>query len=289
MKKLLITLLILIPLIIIGLAWFAGNSLTAPAQTSIGNCPNDLFCENVEFSSDSGTQIKGWLVKGESGKGAIVLMHGVRSNRLSLVERIRFLRKAGYSVLAFDFQGSGESEGKQLTFGYLESRDANASLKFIKEKFPNEKIGVMGISMGGAAFLLQNEPQKVDALILEMVYPAIQKAIENRLNLWLFKGADNLSPLLTYQFPIRLGVTVNDLRPLDKIKSVNCPLFFIVGENDHHTTLEESRQLFETANQPKDLWIVPKAEHGDLLKVAPETYEQKVLEFFEKALRGETK
>ncbi len=221
MKKILITFLILIPLIIIGVAWFAGNSLTAPVQTAIGNCPSDLTCENVEFPSDSGAKIKGWLVKGETGKGAIVLMHGLRSNRLSLIDRIKFLQKAGYSVLAFDFQGSGESVGKQLTFGYLESRDANASLKFIKEKLPNEKIGVMGISMGGAAFLLQNEPQKVEALILEMVYPTIQKAIENRLNLWLFKGADNLSPLLTYQFPIRLGVTVNDLRPLDKIKSVN--------------------------------------------------------------------
>lgn len=286
MKKIIITILVLIPILIIGAFWFAGSSLSTPMPVTVGNCPSDLNCENIEFPSESGANIKGWFLKGEEGKGAVVLMHGLRSNRLSLIERIRFLRNSGYSVLAFDFQGSGESKGESLTFGYLESRDATASLKFIKQKLPNEKVGVVGISMGGAAFLLQKDPQKVDALILEMVYPTIQKAIENRLNLWLFNGADNLAFLLTKQLPMRIGVSVEELRPLDHIKSVNCPTFIIAGENDHHTTLTESRQLFETANQPKDLWIVPQAEHGDLLKNAPKDYERKVLEFFEKTLRG---
>lgn len=289
MKKIIITILVLIPLLIIGGFWFAGSSLSTPMPVTVGNCPSDLTCENIEFSSESGANIKGWFLKGDEGKGAIVLMHGLRSNRLSLVERIRFLRKAGYSVLAFDFQGSGESVGEHLTFGFLESRDATASLKFIRQKLPNEKVGVIGISMGGAAFLLQKESPKVDAVILEMVYPTIQKAIENRMNLWLFNGADNLAFMMTKQLPMRIGVSADELRPLDHIKSVTCPIFIIAGENDHHTTLAESRQLFEAANQPKDLWVVSQAEHGDLLKNAPKDYEQKVLGFFETTLRGEKK
>lgn len=289
MKKTIIIILLLIPVFIVGAFWFAGNSLTSPVPARVGNCPSELTCENVEFVSESGSNIKGWFIKGQKNKGAIVIMHGLRSNRLNLIERIKFLQNAGFSVLAFDFQGSGESAGEKLTFGYLESHDATASLKFIKQKMPNEKIGVMGISMGGAAFLLQKEPEKVDALILEMVYPTIQKAIENRLNLWMFSGAEYLSPLMTRQFPLRLGISVDELRPLDKIKDINCPIFVIAGENDHHTTLAESRQLFDTANQPKELWIVPQAEHGDLHKFSPKEYEQKVLEFFQKTLQGENK
>lgn len=289
MKKIIIIFLIVLPFLFIGAFWFAGSALTSPVQFEIGNCPSELVCENIEFPSESGSTIKGWFVKGEKGKGGIVLMHGVRSNRLSLIDRIKFLNKNGYSVLAFDFQASGESVGKQITFGYLESLDANASLKFIKQKLPNEKIGVIGISMGGASYLLQKEPEKADALILEMVYPTMQKAVENRLNLWLFNGADKLSPLLTYQLPFRIGVSVDEMRPIDKIKNVNCPILFIVGENDHHTTLAESKQLFETANQPKELWVVPTAEHEDLLINAPDEYQKRVLHFFEKNLRGETK
>ena len=285
MKKLILAVVFLIPILVVGAFWLLGNALTAPVNQAVGNCPNDLACENIEFPSESGTTIKGWFLQGESKKGAIVLMHGVRNNRVHLLDRIEFLHKAGFSILAFDFQGSGESVGKQLTFGFLESKDAEASVKFIKEKLPNEKIGVLGISMGGAAFLLSKNMPKTDALILEMVYPTMQKAIENRLNLWLFRGAGNLSPLLTMQFPMRLGVSVDELRPIDKISNVKIPTMIIAGENDRHTTLEESKQLFAAANEPKELWIVQNAEHGDLFKVAPSDYEKRVLAFFQNTLR----
>jgi uncharacterized protein len=286
MKKIILGILLVLPILLIGAFWFAAGSLTSPVQKIVGNCPTELTCENVEFPSESGANIKGWFVQGQANKGVIVIMHGVRGDR-NMPNRIKFLNNQGYSILAFDFQAHGESIGKQITFGYLESKDATASLKFIKQKLPNEKVGVLGISMGGAAYLLQKEGQKADALILEMVYPTMQKAIENRLNLWLFSGAENISPLLTWQFPMRLGVSVDELRPLNKMNDVNCPTLFIAGENDQHTTLAESRQLFDTANQPKQLWIVPQAEHGDLHKVAPKDYEEKVLRFFAETLRGE--
>lgn len=285
MKKILLIIIFILPFLFVGAFWFAGSSLTKPVNLSVGNCPQDLICENVEFKSESGATIKGWFLRGEKGKGAIVLMHGLRANRLDLIERIRFLRKDGFSVLAFDFQGSGESIGNQLTFGYLESRDAESAVKFIKEKLPEEKIGVLGISMGGAAFLLSKNMPQTDALILEMVYPTMQKAVENRLNLWFFHGADNLSPLLTWQFPLRLAVSVDDLRPIDKISNLKIPVMIIAGENDQHTTFEESKQLFDAANEPKEMWSVPRAEHQDLLKVAPADYEKRVLDFFHKNLR----
>ena len=63
------------------------------------------------------------------------------------------------------------------------------------------------------------------------------------------------------------------------------PIQIIGGENDHHATLEESRQLFAAANEPKELWIVQNAEHGDLFKVAPSDYEKRVLAFFQNTLR----
>jgi len=53
--------------------------------------------------------------------GTIVLMHGVRANRLSMVRRAEMLHRAGYSVLLFDFQAHGESPGSHITMGYLES------------------------------------------------------------------------------------------------------------------------------------------------------------------------
>ena len=59
-------------------------------------------------------------------------MHGVRSNRLQMLDRARFLNKFGYSVLLFDFQAHGESIGDHITFGYLESLDANAGYSYLE-------------------------------------------------------------------------------------------------------------------------------------------------------------
>lgn len=285
MKKLITIFIIILPILMFGVSWFVGYSLTKPVNQVIVDCPKDFLCKNVEFPSESGTKIKGWFLQGEKDKGAIVLMHGVRANRGELLNRMRFLHQAGFSVLAFDFQAHGESIGKQITFGFLERKDAEASVKFIKQTLHDEKIGVIGISMGGAAFLLAENMPNTDALVLEMVYPTMQKAIENRLNMWVFNGADNFSSLLTLQFPLRLGLSVDKLRPIDRITNYKNPLLLIAGENDKHTTLEESKQLFATANEPKELWIVPKAVHEDLFKVAPTDYQTKILNFFEKNLR----
>src|ERR1035441_3124629 len=127
--------------------WNIGGVLVAPSNRPIGDPPASLHAQAVEFSSGSGTTIHGWLVTGEPGKGVVILMHGVHANRLSLVARAEFLARAGYSVLLFDFQGHGESIAKTITFGFLESRDASAAVDFIREKFPGEKIGVIGISL----------------------------------------------------------------------------------------------------------------------------------------------
>jgi fermentation-respiration switch protein FrsA (DUF1100 family) len=112
--------------------WVAGGILTAPRDPSqLANCPNDLPVNPFQFSSESGSTIHGWFIPGQEQGGAVVLMHGVRGNRTSMLERARFLSHAGYAVLLFDFQAHGESPGKQITFGYLESRDARAAVSFL--------------------------------------------------------------------------------------------------------------------------------------------------------------
>jgi uncharacterized protein len=214
-------------------------------------------------------------------------MHGVRANRLSMLDRARFLVQAGYSVLLFDFQAHGESTGKQITFGYLESRDAQAAVSFLRALAPGERIGVLGVSMGGAAALLASPPLQINALVLEMVYPDINQAISNRLTMRLGGWARVLTPLLAWQFRPRLGVGSEALRPIDKVAGISAPKLFIVGEQDQHTTLAESRQLFNGASEPKELWVVAGARHVDLCLVAQKEYAQRVLDFFGRNLGHE--
>jgi fermentation-respiration switch protein FrsA (DUF1100 family) len=272
-------------LLLLGACWFAGTILTAPAPHSIGSLPSDLQGRSIQFPSESGSTIHGWFMSGRPGAGAVVLMHGVRANRLSMLDRARFLSRAGFSVLLFDFQAHGESSGEHITFGYLESKDAQAAIKFLGENAPGEKIGVIGVSMGGAATILASPPLQVDAMVLEMVYPTIDQAVRNRITMRLGNWSAFLSHSLTWQLQPRLGIDTSALRPIDRVKNINSPKLFIAGAKDQHTTIEESQSLYETAVTPKELWIVEGAAHVDLHASAKEEYEQRVLSFFESHLR----
>lgn len=164
----------------VAVVWRLGSALVAPALRSIGDPPADFSAASVAFASASGSMLQGWLARGAPGRGAVVLAHSVRSNRLEMVERARFLVDAGYSALLFDAQAHGESPGEQITFGYLESRDARAAVDYLRAALPRERIGYLGVSQGGAAALLGDTPLAVDALLLEAVYPTLREATLNR-------------------------------------------------------------------------------------------------------------
>lgn len=284
-KSILISALGVLLFFFIGM-WLAGSVLSWPVNQPVGNLPPDLAGSAVEFPSASGARVHGWLIPGKKGGGAIVLMHGVRANRLSMLARARFLSHADYSVLLFDFQAHGESSGEHITFGHLESMDAQAAVSFLRSTAPGEKIGLIGISMGGAAALLASPPLDVNAMVLEMVYPTINQAISNRLTMRLGGWASYLVPLLSWQLKPRLGIDAEDLRPIDHVGKISSRKLFIVGSEDKYTTIEESRLMFAAASEPKDSWVV-NAEHVDLYPIAQKEYEQRVLGFFGKSLRAE--
>ena len=100
-----------------------GLALALPARTVIGSAPEMPGLQAVEIASRSGSLLHGWLVPGRPGGGAVLLMHGVRSNRQSMI-RAELLNAHGFAVLLFDFQAHGESPGNRITFGHLEAMDA---------------------------------------------------------------------------------------------------------------------------------------------------------------------
>ncbi|HEX4631153.1 MAG TPA: alpha/beta fold hydrolase [Chthoniobacterales bacterium] len=274
----------LVPVVFVVVAWIAGTLLVAPFRRDVGSLPPDLKGEVVEFQSESGSQIHGWFLPGREGHGVIVIMHGVRACRLDMLDRARFLSQGGYAVLLFDFQAHGESSGQHITFGYLESRDAQAAVRFARARLPGEKIGVIGVSMGGAAMLLAEPPLTVDGVVLEQVYPTLHQAIGDRISMRLGRWSRVLTPLLSWQLRPRLGLSEEMLRPTDHAAKILCPKFFIGGSEDRHTTPVEVRKMFESAADPKELWIVPGAQHVDLSRFARTEYKNRVLDFFARCL-----
>jgi fermentation-respiration switch protein FrsA (DUF1100 family) len=202
-----------------------------------------------------------------------------------MVGRARFLHAAGYAVLLFDAQAHGESPGERITFGHLESRDATAAVDFFRARVPGEKVAYLGVSQGGAAALLAAPPLAVDALIVEAVYPTLRDAVRNRIAIRLGPLAPIMSPLLLGQVQFRLGVSADAIAPIAGIRHIRAPLLLVAGEQDRHTPIEESRQLFAAAPEPKSFWVVAGAAHQDFHAFARVEYERRVLDFLAHALR----
>ncbi len=278
-RKLLYLLLFLFVLGVAGILR-VGGSLAAPQMHSVGEPPNFLSPEVVAIQGAEGTQIAGWFAAGEDGKPGILLLHGVRSDRREMVGRAGFLLEAGYSVLLIDMQAHGETPGRNITFGFRESYDVHAAMSFLKARVNGRKVGVIGVSLGGAASLLGESPVEADAVILEAVYSSIENAVKNRITLQLGSVGQYVTPLLTWQIQPRLGIALEALSPLSAIGRLNAPVMIIAGAEDQLTQREESRRLFEEAGEPKQLWLIQGAKHQNLHAFAGEEYEKRVLQFF---------
>jgi fermentation-respiration switch protein FrsA (DUF1100 family) len=266
-------------------SWGIGSWLLAPSRARVF-LEGGIFAKSeVEFQSDSGALLKGNWVPGVPGKGVVILMHGVRGNRGGLAKHAEFLNAAGYSVLLFDFQAHGESSGKQITNGYLESKDAIAAMRFAREKAPAEKVAILGVSLGGAAAILAGDDLRADAMILEMVYPDIERAVKNRMALIAGNWVRPFSPLLTWQMKQRVGVGMDWFSPERTVARVNCPKLIVAGSDDRHTTLADTKALFAATKEPKELWIVDGAAHQNLHAFAGKAYQRRVLEFLDKTIR----
>lgn len=273
--------------LILTASYIIGDRLSSPDLRSIGLPPPDLQAQTVRISTSSSGYLVGWFARGDPGFGGVLLLHGVGADRRQMLDRARFLHEAGYSALLVDLPAHGESSGDRITFGVHESRGIRAALNFLREQLgPQEKMAVIGVSLGAASLVLANSEQPLSAVVLESMYSTITDAVANRLELAVGPVARYFTPLLTWQLPLRLGIWPSELEPIKLLASIHAPILIAAGDQDRHTTLAETRRLFRSAAEPKQLWIVEGAAHVDLYAFAPEAYKSKISGFLARYLRN---
>ena len=278
-------LLSLFVLVILGAAatWLAGSSLIAVRRQAVGAAPWPQ-AQAVSLAAGPAMRVEGWYLAG-SGRGAVLLLHGIRSDRRSMIERARFLHAQGYGVLLADLPGQGESLAPVVTFGLREADGVRVALEWLRREAPGQRIGVIGTSLGAASLVLCRDCPPVDAVVLESMYPTIEEAVEDRLRMRLGAIGKPLASLLLWQLPLRLDIRTAQLHPIARLPEVKAPLLIASGSADRHTTLAETQRLFAAARAPKSLWIVEGAEHVDLHAYAPLEYERRIGAFLAEHLR----
>jgi len=102
-----------------GASWWVGSELVRPAQHRVA-LPPDFPARALTIQGSGRTIAAWWVDRGERAP-AVLLLHAIRADRLSMVARARLLARHGFSVLLIDLQAHGETLDRR-------SRSAGASL-----------------------------------------------------------------------------------------------------------------------------------------------------------------
>lgn len=264
-------------------SYWVGGQLVAPSPAVIGPPPADLHAEPVTIPGEAGA-IQGWWIAGDTDKASVLLLHGIRANRLAMIGRARMLSRHGYSVLLIDLPAHGASTGTAITLGLRESAGVQSVRQWMLRKRLGKPVAAIGVSLGGASILLGPSPSGFDAVVLEAVYPDARQALQNRMAMRFGPVAPLLGKLLEIQVKPRLGISLDLLRPIDHIAGIGAPVLVIAGGWDRHTTLMESEALYARASPPKEMLVLPDATHQDFERHAPVVYEARVMAFLDRAL-----
>jgi dipeptidyl aminopeptidase/acylaminoacyl peptidase len=114
-------------------------------------------------------------------KGTIVLLHGVRMDRRSLVDTGVRLTDAGYRTLLVDLRGHGESTGRYLTYGAVEAHDLSALLDSVAAGGVDLGcVGVYGFSYGGAVALeFGARDERVQAVVAVAPFSSLREVVSD--------------------------------------------------------------------------------------------------------------
>jgi uncharacterized protein len=234
----------------------------------------------ISFAAAGDPPLAAWYAAG-ANRAAIVLVHGVGGDRSSLLPEIKYLTDAGFGVLSLDLPGNGASEGK-IVWGAPEWRAISAAVEWLSKRseVDPQRIGAYGMSMG--AYVLC-QAAVADRRIQAVVLTASPHDVVE-FN-WVATARWGLLSQLPTYWALRNSGTPLDNLPKDIIGSIAPrPLLIINGDEDSLVTEWMARILYEAARDPKELYIVKGAHHGDYARVSPIEYRTHLVDFFNKTL-----
>jgi hypothetical protein len=244
--------------------------------------------EDVSVQTFDGLALSCWFVPHhDRAKGTIVFLHGVGDCKVGGVPFARFLHQNGFNVFLYDSRQHGESEGNYCTYGFYEKYDLSAVLSTVESRsdIPVGRIGVFGSSMG-AAVAIQGAAldRRISAVVAEGSFASLKTIFVDYQKRIIKLPWHFLRNVALVQSQRMANFKARLVAPIEDIRRVHVPILIVHGIKDSFIKSDYSRQLFDAANEPKELYLVEGADHNDVLEVGGSAYEQKVCDFFERHL-----
>lgn len=228
---------------------------------------------------------------------AAIILHGFTGYKeeAHLASLARDLAQQGYVAIRFDASGSGDSDGTfekdYLISNYLEDiksiYDYLLNLDFIDKN----KIIILGHSLGGGLSIIFSSltPEIKMCVAISPVSTLIESSwikgikIEWEKTGWFDKEYSKTGAQI--KIPYSFVEDCKKFNSINSVAEVHCPIAVVIGLIDDTVTPEDSRRIFEAANNPKELIEIEGVGHD--YKKYPELVDVvngKILAFLKKYL-----
>ncbi|MGE0206310.1 MAG: alpha/beta hydrolase [Candidatus Babeliales bacterium] len=276
-----------------------------------------VFPSQQAHDSDKILHRHGILYLKPDARGTILVCHGFSCDKfdIAFIRRVLF---AQYNVMLFDFRAHGVNVAHDdcCTFGKDEALDVMGAVSYIKQRADIQNLPLIGygFSMGAVAAIQAQatDSSLFDALVLDCPYDKSENVIKRsleHLNFTVFgytfempgkqlleKFAFNtyVQSVLKFLLKIvaRLDATATrtfmyPLSPVDSIKKIDIPCFFIHCKHDEKVPVQAAKALYANAGGYKRLWLTDGRRHFDSIFYNPEKYIYKVNKFIDHVLNQE--
>ena len=213
----------------------------------------------------------------------IILFHGYRSDgRFDFACAVKYYIDMGLNVLIVDQRASGESEGRLITFGIKERRDAVTWSNYINEKYCPKNIFLSGVSMGATTVMMAANlelPQNVRGIIADCGFTAAPDIIKKVARQAFKINATPILPVLNLMCKLFGNFSLYETTTIKSLSESDIPIFFIHGKKDGFVPCEMTEHSHKAARAEKHICLVDEADHGISFLVDTDNIQKQISAF----------
>lgn len=254
-------------------------------ETEYHKMDRELFeqpYERWERSNPQGKRLVARFFEGASTERIMLVNHGYHASCISMYKYLSMLQELGFSVLMPDHQAHGESEGRFITYGALESEDCIDWLKELKSRYPQARLSVLGESMGGAITLLIAEKYpELDFAVADCPYSDCREILRYT-GKRSYHFPDFLLPLVAVFFRLLCGCSMKEASPISHLHQLNVATLLVHGDADKVVPVTMSREM-AAMNENICYWELAGQPHAHVVVDYGQEYKEKIAELMSRS------
>jgi len=243
-----------------------------------------LPAEAVTFPSFHGDHnVSGYYISCPGATSTLLVCPGFRSRMAEFLGIGAHLWRAGYNVLVFEYYGHGIAVSAPVTLGYREINDFLGAVAYARERAPQNRLGALSYSMGAAVAIMSSARNTdVEALVLDSSFATHRGVVEYNFHRTFHLPSAPFAWIADYMLWWRAGYRFRQVEPLREISLISPrPILIIHGSRDSIVNPKDATLLYAAAKEPKELWLLPNADHCGAYFEDREAYVKRVLNFFD--------